>query len=70
MNMDLTQRETEILRLLAEGYNNGEISDKLFISNHTTKTHLEKIYYKLGVHNRVQAAILAFKNGLISEDDK
>ena len=68
--MDLTQRETEILQLLAEGYSNGEISEKLFISNHTTKTHLEKIYDKLGVHNRVQAAILAFKNGLISENDK
>lgn len=52
-----TDREKEVLLLLLLGLNNREISKKLFISNHTTKAHVASIYKKLGVANRVQAAI-------------
>ena len=53
----LTQREEEIMELLIEGQSNPEISKKLFISVHTVKAHIESIYYKLNVSNRVQAAV-------------
>ena len=53
----LTERELEVLELLVKGYNNSEISEKLHVSVHTTKAHLESIYEKLDVQNRVQACI-------------
>ena len=52
-----TKREIEVLDLLVLGYNNSEISDKLSITNHTTKAHLASIYAKLNVNNRVQASV-------------
>ena len=52
-----TEREKEVLKLLVLGLNNKEISEKLVISNHTTKAHVASIYRKLGVTNRVQAAV-------------
>ncbi len=62
--MDIfTTREKEVLFLLLLGLNNGEISRKLVISNHTTKAHVASIYKKLGVTNRVQAAIKSIKLG-------
>lgn len=61
----LTERELVILQLLTTGINNHEISDRLHISIHTTKAHLESIYYKLDVTNRLQAVIKAYKLGLI-----
>lgn len=54
---NFTDREIDVLHLLLLGYNNKEISNKLFISNHTTKAHVASIYKKLGVSNRVQAAV-------------
>ena len=54
---NFTDREKEVLFLLMKGLNNKEISKELFISNHTTKAHVAAIYKKLGVSNRVQAAI-------------
>ena len=54
---NFTDREKEVLYLLLKGLNNKEISKELFISNHTTKAHVASIYKKLGVTNRVQAAI-------------
>ncbi len=53
----LTNRELEVLDLLIQGYNNNEISQKLMITNHTTKAHITSIYNKLNVCNRVQAAV-------------
>lgn len=53
----LTKRETEILRLVAEGMSNEEIGRKLFISRKTVKTHLTNIFDKLQVHNRFKAAL-------------
>ena len=60
---NFTEREREVLFLLLRGLKNKEISKKLFISNHTTKAHVASIYKKLGVSNRVQAAIKSMKLG-------
>ncbi len=60
---NFTEREREVLFLLLRGLTNKEISKKLFISNHTTKAHVASIYKKLGVSNRVQAAIKSMKLG-------
>ena len=56
----LTQRESEIMQLIIKGYHNPEISEKLCISEHTTKAHLASIYKKLNVINRLQATIKCF----------
>ncbi len=58
----LTARETEVLTLLSSGADNNSIADKLCISNNTVKTHLYKIFKKIDVPNRFQAAIWAAKN--------
>ena len=58
-----TEREREVLQLLLLGLNNKEISDKLYISNHTTKAHVASIYKKLGVSNRVQAVVKSITLG-------
>ena len=55
---NLTQREVQVMSLVASGLNNQEISEKLCISNHTTKAHISSIYRKLGVKNRLLAAKL------------
>ena len=57
----LTKRELEVLELLIQGYNNSEISEKLMITNHTTKAHIASIYKKLEVSNRVQATVKYIK---------
>ena len=59
-----TEREKEVLFLLLKGLNNKEISDKLFVSKHTTKAHVASIFKKLQVANRVQAAVKCLKLGL------
>ena len=53
----LTPREVEVMELLILGYNNSIISEKLCISEHTTKAHISSVYEKLSVSNRVQAAV-------------
>ena len=60
----LTDRELEVLRLLATGLSNREIAPLLFISESTVKTHVEHIIAKLGVSDRVQAAVWAARHGL------
>jgi len=59
---DLTERETEILALVAVGSTNEEIADRLCISPNTVKSHLYKIFKKINVPNRVQASLWAAKN--------
>jgi DNA-binding NarL/FixJ family response regulator len=59
---NLTERQTEILAMIAVGSTNEEIADKLCISPHTVKTHLYKIFKKINVPNRVQASLWAAKN--------
>lgn len=65
----LTERETDVLRLLALGKANKEIATKLYIGETTVKTHVSNILMKLGVQSRTQAAIFAVRMGLVSEDD-
>lgn len=59
---ELTERQIEILATIAVGATNQEIADKLCISPHTVKTHLYKIFKKINVPNRIQAALWAAKN--------
>ena len=65
MKTTLTEREQNVLFYVAQGFINSEIADKLHISVHTVKAHLEAIYEKFGVKNRVQAAMKAVVLGLI-----
>ena len=62
---DLTARELEILRLLADGQATGEIARDLFISRKTVGTHIEHILLKLRVHSRAEAVALAYRDGLV-----
>lgn len=62
----LTERETEILKLIALGLSNQEISERLFISMNTVKTHIKNIFQKLEVEDRTQAAMKAFGKNYIS----
>jgi len=61
---ELTQREYEVLMLIAEGHNNKEIAEELFISEKTVKNHVSNIFRKINVSDRTQAAIYAFKNNI------
>ena len=60
----LTQREIEVLQLLAKGLNNDEISKQLFLSEGTVRNHIASIVAKLGVSDRTQAAVVAVQHGL------
>lgn len=64
LHEDLTNREHEILMLIAQGKSNQEIADELFITLKTVKTHVSNILAKLDVDDRTQAAIYAFQHGL------
>lgn len=64
----ISPREREVLQLLADGLGVAQISKQLFISESTTKTHISKLYEKLGAGNRAQAIISALRQGLIRQD--
>jgi len=59
---NLTEREKEVLRLVCDGMTNAEIATKLHVSRETVKSELKRIFRKIGVGNRTQAAVLLVKN--------
>jgi DNA-binding NarL/FixJ family response regulator len=62
---DLTEREREVLELIARGLSNQELSERLFIADNTVKTHVKRILSKLGARDRAQAIVMAYESGLI-----
>ena len=65
----LTERELEVLKMIAQGLSNREIADRLIITERTARTHVGNILHKLQVVNRTQAALYALRTGLASLDD-
>lgn len=67
--LNISEREIEIIKLIAEGCINKEIADKLFLSNHTINTHRKNIMQKLGINNTSGIVLFAVKEGIVSAND-
>jgi DNA-binding NarL/FixJ family response regulator len=65
---DLTQREAEVLSLIAQGLNNREIAERLMVTEATVKTHINNLFSKIGVRDRAQAVVYAMRHGQAAAD--
>jgi DNA-binding NarL/FixJ family response regulator len=67
---ELTEREREVLTLIGRGQSNGEIAERLFLSIATVKTHVNRVFAKLRLRDRVQAVVLAYETGMVRPGER
>jgi DNA-binding NarL/FixJ family response regulator len=67
---ELTQREVQVLRLIAQGLSNEEMAGLLFIAESTAKTHVKRVLAKIGARDRAQAVVVAYRSGLMTQGDR